>query len=79
MKNKSDNQGTSWPDLDVKVRYKKDNSFMYLNQKISKYKNLKLYKAIYDHPFFSMTVLILWGVIILILFVTILFTLYKKS
>jgi hypothetical protein len=59
--------------------YNNKNIFDYVCEIILKYKDTAFYKFIYKHPIVSITILIIWGVVIIFMFFFFIFTLYKLS
>lgn len=79
MDNNLENQEKPQTDPEEPVFYKNKNIFDYIFEKIIKYKNTALYKFIYNHPKVSVSILILWGIIIMFVFGYFIYTLYKLS
>jgi hypothetical protein len=55
------------------------NIFDYVCEKIVPYKDTAFYKFIYKHPILSITILIIWGVVIILMFFLFIYTLFNLS
>jgi hypothetical protein len=79
MENKFDNMEKPRPDPIDQLHSNDKNIFDYISEKVIKYKNTSFYQFVYKHPMISVSILILWGVVIIGMFFYFILTLIKLS